>query len=294
MPDAPTLWIAAAMLWVLDASINISMEPFRAFVADKLPIQQRTTGFVVQSFFIGIGAAVANALPSIFQHFGVVGNAPNGVPLTVQYAFKLGAFVFLLAVLWTVITSKEYPPEDMEAFLAEKRQLKRMSVNLPLVTGLAIFGAVLGISRGMLVDHHLSLWHVLAGAVLGIIIGLVLSGPEVGEAFREMPKTMKQLGVVQFFTWLGLFCMWMFSPSLPRNKSSAQSTLSPLSLTSGQRSAERRLPGIRSSVSSWRFSSRKSRNAPAARRFTRLRWDSADSVCSPPDSSTTASFGNAP
>ena len=99
MPDAPVLWAAAAMLWILDASINVSMEPFRAFVADKLPVEQRTTGFVMQSFFIGIGAAVANSLPSIFEHFGVTGHAANGVPLTVLYAFKLGAVAFLGAVL---------------------------------------------------------------------------------------------------------------------------------------------------------------------------------------------------
>src|SRR5258707_12973757 len=110
MPDAPALWAAATMLWVLDASINISMEPFRAFVADKLPDEQRTVGFVMQSFFIGIGAAIANALPTIFGHFGVHGNATNGVPLAVQYAFKLGAGAFLLAVLYTVVTTPEFPP----------------------------------------------------------------------------------------------------------------------------------------------------------------------------------------
>jgi maltose/moltooligosaccharide transporter len=161
MPDSPALWVAASMLWVLDASINISMEPFRAFVADKLPPEQRTVGFVMQSFFIGIGAAIANALPSILDKFGVTGNAANGIPLSVMWAFKLGAAAFLLAVLWTVFTSKEYPPDDI-------------------------------------------------GGGIGAIIGLVLSGPEVGSAITEMPKTMKQLAVVQFFTWLGLFCMWMF------------------------------------------------------------------------------------
>ena len=127
MPDAPALWVAATMLWVLDASINVSMEPFRAFVADKLPADQRTAGFVMQSFFIGIGAAVANALPAILGHFGVTGNAPNGVPIAVLYAFKLGAVVFLLAVLWTVFTSKEYPPEDMEAFRRKKSEHKTIS-----------------------------------------------------------------------------------------------------------------------------------------------------------------------
>jgi maltose/moltooligosaccharide transporter len=210
MPDAPALWVAASMLWVLDASINISMEPFRAFVADKLPADQRTTGFVMQSFFIGIGAAIANALPSVFEHYGVVGNAANGVPLTVQYSFKLGAGVFLLAVLWTVFTSKEYPPENMEEFLRRKRQPSTFKLN-PVVFWIGLCGgALLGVSRGILIEHHFTIWHLLAGAGIGGAIGLVLSAREVSEALAEMPKTMKQLAVVQFFTWLGLFCMWMF------------------------------------------------------------------------------------
>ena len=210
MPDAPALWVAATMLWVLDTSINVSMEPFRAFVADKLPAEQRTTGFVMQSFFIGIGAAVANALPSVFAHYGVTGNAPNGVPLTVQYAFRLGAVVFLLAVLWTVATSHEYPPADLEAFRREKRAHGGFHVD-PRFLGIGVVaGALLGLSRGALVDHHLTAWHVLAGAGVGAAIGLVLSGPEVSTALREMPKAMKRLALVQFFTWMGLFCMWMF------------------------------------------------------------------------------------
>jgi len=210
MPDAPALWVAATMLWVLDASINVSMEPFRAFVADKLPAEQRTAGFVMQSFFIGIGAAVANALPSIFQYLGVTGNAPNGVPLTVQYAFKLGAAVFLLAVLWTVTTTPEYPPEDMKAFERQKREHRGFQVRPEFLGVGALAGALLGASRGALVEHHLTAWHLLAGAAIGAAIGIALSGPEVGSALREMPRTMKQLAVVQFFTWLGLFCMWMF------------------------------------------------------------------------------------
>lgn len=164
MPDSPALWAAATLLWILDASINISMEPFRAFVADKLGEDQRTTGFIMQSFFIGIGATLANALPIIFSKLGVTGSAPSGVPLTVYYSFKIGALVFLLAVLYTVFTSKEYPPEDMEEF-EQMRKEKRS-----------------------------------AGAFFTEIIS----------ALREMPATMKQLAVVQFFTWLALFCMWMF------------------------------------------------------------------------------------
>ncbi|MBE7493321.1 MAG: MFS transporter [Verrucomicrobiaceae bacterium] len=210
MPDSPALWVAASMLWVLDASINISMEPFRAFVADKLPPEQRTVGFVMQSFFIGIGAAIANALPAILDQFGVTGNASNGIPLSVMWAFKLGAAAFLLAVLWTVLTSKEYPPEDMEAFQREKASHKTFHLNAKFMLIGAVSGLLLGVARGHLVEHALTIWHVIIGGGIGAIIGLVLSGPEVGSAIAEMPKTMKQLAVVQFFTWLGLFCMWMF------------------------------------------------------------------------------------
>lgn len=164
MPTSSALWMAASLLWILDASINISMEPFRAFVADKLDASQRTAGFVMQSFFIGVGASLANALPFLFRAMGVTGNTASGIPLTVKYSFQVGALVFLLAVLWTVFTTTEHPPEDMAAFEREKRE------------------------RGGL------------GALFG----------EIGGAIREMPRTMKQLAVVQFFTWLGLFCMWMF------------------------------------------------------------------------------------
>jgi maltose/moltooligosaccharide transporter len=116
MPTSPALWVAATLLWVLDASINISMEPFRAFVADKLPPEQRTQGFVMQSLMIGIGASLANALPFLLAQFGVAGSTESGIPLTVKYSFQVGALVFLLAVLWTVITTSEFPPEDMAAF----------------------------------------------------------------------------------------------------------------------------------------------------------------------------------
>lgn len=122
MPTSGTLWMAAGLLWILDASINISMEPFRAFVADKLNDEQRTTGFVMQSFFIGLGASIAGWLPLIFRKIGVSGNTESGIPLTIKYAFQLGALAFLLAVLWTVFTTKEYPPEDMEAFEKMKKE----------------------------------------------------------------------------------------------------------------------------------------------------------------------------
>ncbi|HEX6559941.1 MAG TPA: MFS transporter, partial [Longimicrobiales bacterium] len=103
MPMSSALWMAASLLWILDASINISMEPFRAFVADKLDVSQRTVGYVMQSFFIGIGATMANALPLILSAFGVTGSTPSGIPLSVKYSFQAGAVVFFLAVLWTVL-----------------------------------------------------------------------------------------------------------------------------------------------------------------------------------------------
>lgn len=168
MPDSPYLWCAASLLWILDASINISMEPFRAFVADKLNAEQRTLGFIMQSFFIGIGATMANALPRIFRELGVSGISANGIPLTVQYSFRIGAAMFLLCVLWTVFTTSEYPPEDMEEF-------NRKRAENPGAMGL--------------------LKEVFA---------------EIPHAITHMPTTMKQLAPVQIFTWLGLFCMWLY------------------------------------------------------------------------------------
>jgi len=121
VPYSPALWVAAGFLWILDASINISMEPFRALVADKLTESQRTYGFVVQTLIIGIGTWIASNLPWMVSQFGVSDSALSGViPNSVKVAFAIGAFVFLLSILYTVFTTSEYPPEDMEAFEKEK------------------------------------------------------------------------------------------------------------------------------------------------------------------------------
>ena len=119
MPNVSALWMAAGLLWMLDASINISMEPFRAFVADLLPEEQRTQGFAMQSLFIGLGAVIASALPWLLTHWGVSGASVAGhaIPSTVKLSFTLGAAVFLAAVLWTVFTTKEYPPEPADPAL---------------------------------------------------------------------------------------------------------------------------------------------------------------------------------
>jgi maltose/moltooligosaccharide transporter len=140
------------------------MEPFRAFIADKLVASQRTAGFVMQSLMIGIGASFANALPWVLGKYGVVGSTPSGIPLAVKYSFQAGAVLFLVCVLWTVFTTDEFPPEDMEAFQRAKAEKA----------------------------------------------GVGAMAAEVVDAIRQMPKTMKQLAVVQLFTWLGLFCMWLF------------------------------------------------------------------------------------
>jgi maltose/moltooligosaccharide transporter len=121
VPHSPTLWMAAGFLWILDASINISMEPFRALVADKLPESQRSYGFVVQTLIIGIGTWVASNLPWFVSSLGVSDAVAFGeIPMSVKVAFAIGAFVFLISILYTVFTTTEYPPEDMEEFEIEK------------------------------------------------------------------------------------------------------------------------------------------------------------------------------
>ncbi|NOQ92106.1 MAG: MFS transporter [Flavobacteriaceae bacterium] len=125
MPHSPALWVAAGFLWILDASINISMEPFRALVADKLPDSQRSYGFVIQTLIIGVGTWVASNLPWFVTKMGISNQAAAGViPMSVKVAFSIGAFVFLVSILYTVFTTSEYPPEDMEEFEREKQESK--------------------------------------------------------------------------------------------------------------------------------------------------------------------------
>jgi maltose/moltooligosaccharide transporter len=122
VPYSPTLWIAAGFLWMLDASINISMEPFRALVADKLPESQRSYGFILQTLIIGIGTWVASNLPWMVTKLGFSEDAAaKGIPMNVKVAFAIGAVVFLGSILYTIFTTTEYPPSDEEAFEKEKK-----------------------------------------------------------------------------------------------------------------------------------------------------------------------------
>lgn len=235
MPNSPMLWFAAGMLWIMDASINVSMEPFRAFVGDNLPDSQRTTGFAMQSFFIGIGAYFASKLPLIFTHFGVSNTAPLGIiPDSVKYSFYFGGIAFLITVLWTVITSKEYSPEELETFEnynKETYQKETHSKEWFLANGKS------HLSRGLLflilsalfsiVIYNFNLKKDLYVLSIGLIglggIALLISGimqkasktengfVTIMNDFQFMPKIMKQLAWVQFFSWFALFSMWIYT-----------------------------------------------------------------------------------
>jgi maltose/moltooligosaccharide transporter len=135
VPNSPTLWVAAGFLWILDASINISMEPFRALVADKLPDEQRSYGFVAQTLVIGIGTWVASNLPWLVSTLGVSTTAPEGeIAPSVHWAFAIGAVVFMASILWTVFTTTEEPPADMEAFQEHRRKTAGISGALREIT----------------------------------------------------------------------------------------------------------------------------------------------------------------
>ncbi|UOR04735.1 MFS transporter [Hymenobacter aerilatus] len=167
MPNVSALWMAAGMLWIMDSSMNISMEPFRALVGDLLPSEQRTAGFAFQTFLIGIGAIIGSSLPWVMTHWFNVSNepVPGHIAPSLKYAFYIGGAIFLLAVLWTVFNTKEYPPENLAEFEEEKRRTA-------------------GFANGFR-ESFMGIFH--------------------------MPHTMKQLALVQFFTWFGLYAMWIYT-----------------------------------------------------------------------------------
>jgi maltose/moltooligosaccharide transporter len=236
MPNAPLLWVAAGTLWILDASINISMEPFRAFVGDNLSNEQRTRGFAMQSFFIGVGAVVGSALPYMLTNwFNVENTAPEGlIPASVKWSFYLGAIVFFLAVLWTVIKSKEYSPEELASFdeeeLGEDFNKSEMTAEehkargkSSFIQGLVVFLVGAAFSTFLhFNDLEKELFVLSYGiAVMGLlflIAGLMQQSGNYKSGFvniindlKDMPDTMKQLAWVQFFSWFALFSMWIYT-----------------------------------------------------------------------------------
>ncbi len=225
MPLAPALLFAAVMLWVLDASLNVSMEPFRAFVGDMLRKDQHAAGYAVQTAFIGTGAVVGSIFPWALEHLGVSNAAADGgIPDTVRFAFWFGGAALFLSVLWTVVTTREYAPDAMAAFDSPAEQ--------DTGDGNTLAGRGYGASAAWMAAGALVVWAVgqfglekevyLLGALLlgyglasAAAIALAKSGSAtnmlssiVGD-FSGMPLLMKRLAVAQFFSWSALFIMWI-------------------------------------------------------------------------------------
>ncbi len=237
MPNSPFLWVAAGLLWIMDASVNVSMEPFRALVADMLPGEQRTTGFALQSFFIGTGAVVASVLPYVLtNYFDISNTAPRGeIPDSVTWSFYVGAVVFILAVVWTVVRSREYSPQELEQFeedAAVPQKKEPDSAHAQIYAeyagsfrrnGWTWIGA--GIIFAVLVyiiswEKELYLLSGLLGAFgLVQIISSWLIRSDYGDNglvhvvvdLHQMPKTMRQLAFIQFFSWFAFFAMWIYT-----------------------------------------------------------------------------------
>jgi maltose/moltooligosaccharide transporter len=231
MPNSSVLWMAVGVLWLMDASINISMEPFRAFVGDMLPPAQRTTGFAMQSFFIGTGAIVASFLPWIFKNWFGISNVaanPGEIPDSVKYSFYVGAFMLLVTVMWTVFSTKEYPPppgEQQNLRDREKRKIdnedkykgrfNRLSIRLFAVGALfTTLVLVQSLEKELLV---LGLGFIAFSIIFFLAATFIRQGRSylgfvhIAKDFITMPKTMIQLAYVQFFSWFALFAMWIYT-----------------------------------------------------------------------------------
>ncbi len=236
MPNSPALWIAAGMLWIMDASINISMEPFRAFVGDMMPAEQRTMGFSMQSFFIGTGAIIASGLPYMMKNwFGISNTAPAGeIPASVKFSFYIGGLVFFFAVLWTVLRSKEYSPEELEKYNSGDDEYKnRSAANDGLISHSKFYKngliwTVIGIILFILfyffifMDYGIGVFlgGITAFGLLQLATGYLTHSSKTDNGLvavvndlYKMPKTMVQLAYVQFFSWFALFAMWIYTTS---------------------------------------------------------------------------------
>ena len=224
-PNVPALWIAAGMLWVLDASINISMEPFRAFVGDQLAPRQRPSGYAMQSFFIGAGSVVASMLPFLLEKWGVANTAgPGQVPDTVRYAFYAGGVVLLGAIGWTVLRTREYSPEQLRSFSDYEPRIEGAGATVPDrrrrhrgtgITWLAVGAIGAWLVFRFALDKQL---YVLAGLFAAYGLALIVvefvnpRGMFAGivHDVHNMPPNMRRLAVVQFFSWFALFSMWIY------------------------------------------------------------------------------------
>ena len=219
MPNSPVLWMAAVMLWVMNASINIATEPFRAFVADQLPTSQRPLGFALQSLFIGIGGVLSSILPWVLTRLGVVNVAPAGqIPATVRIAFYAGGALLLAAVTWTVFTTHEYPPERLHGFSDSLPARADADVSGAWRPGLAMLAA--GAAAVFVIwqfSFGAQLYLLAGGSVVAGALYLWLSRSRSSGMTRQvmtdlygMPGPMRRLAWVQFFSWFALFAMWNY------------------------------------------------------------------------------------
>ena len=226
MPHSSELWMAAGMLWMLDASINVSMEPFRAFVADQLADRQRPAGYAMQTFFIGVGAVVAGFLPFWLAKFGIssvgTGTGAASIPDTVRYSFYIGAAVLFVTLLWTVLSTREYPPTELHNFADATPETETIQ---PGRASRARLRGLMWLLVGILAAF--CVWkfalekalYILTGgfAVWGLAL-LVFAGrpgtwllPSLVRDIDNMPTRMRELVPVQFFSWVALFCMWIYA-----------------------------------------------------------------------------------
>jgi maltose/moltooligosaccharide transporter len=231
MPNSPAVWFAAGMLWIMDASINVTMEPMRAFVGDMLPDDQRTTGFAVQTFFIGASSVIGSLMPYLLTNlFHLDNTAPEGqVPASVKWSFYCGGVVYLLAVLWTIFSTKEYSPEEQEAFhAATSANAREPEAEITLdAKKYATTGGLLLVG-GLLVSAIIWRWawdkalYILSfgacfyGVLQWVAAKRFVAGKKRGlvelmHDFNTMPAAMRQLALAQVFTWFALFAFFIYS-----------------------------------------------------------------------------------
>jgi maltose/moltooligosaccharide transporter len=222
-PNASVLWVAAALMWTLDASINIAMEPFRAFVGDTVDASQRTAGYAFQTIFIGMGAVAASAAPALLTWLGVPNTAPPGqIPPSVAWAFYTGAAALLFTVLWTVVTTREYPPEDIARF-DDGPPAPDLVAPAPIGLDLAWLGAgvaVLAAIPLLALDKPL---YVLGVGLAGFGVARLINRAVVHRGrtdtminhllsdLRTMPPLMRRLAQIQFLCWSALFILWIYA-----------------------------------------------------------------------------------
>ncbi|MBO0952088.1 MFS transporter [Fibrella forsythiae] len=216
MPNSSSIWMAAGLMWMLDAGLNSAMEPFRAFVGDMLNDKQRPTGFAVQSFMVGFGQTLANVMPFLLPLIGISmvmseSQLTNGIPNSVRYPFYIGGVSILISVFWTMRTTKEYPPVDddyKKAHVFTDEEKKSISFwHLALTVGAAILAFFFAYGAGGLANGLKWGLGVMAGGYLILMLPVF---KEVLASLSSMPTVMKQLWWVKFFTWYGLPLMWQY------------------------------------------------------------------------------------